>query len=139
METITKNFKTEILSAAITGQISTDNVYGLYELHRFVFEDETISKSSQIDAQWSNMKNHLLKLYPQLGNSSYNPQLDTSFDAWNRSQAITIGAELPVCPIGQKLTSDEEDMVLEEQHVKKLVKNEFEALGFDGLFDDLPF
>jgi len=105
-----RKFKTEILSSAITGKISSDNVYGLYELHRFVFGDETISKSSQIDKNWDKLKKHLLTLYPQLGDSSYDPQVDISFETWNKSQEITIGKELPICPIGQSLATQLHDI-----------------------------
>ena len=99
-----RNFKTSVILAAITGKISSDDVNELYELHRFVFNYETFPSVEQINTCWDEMKEHIFKLYPQLDGATYNPQLETSTEAWQQSQKILHGSELPVCRIGETLS-----------------------------------
>jgi len=122
-EKVIKEFQTEVILSAITGKISNTNLHELYELHRFVFNDQSINTAEAIDARWDLLREHIFKLYPQLDGATYDANLETSHEAWNKAYEIIHGNLLPICQIFETLDKHPEKQLLYYNSYKRSLRH----------------
>lgn len=98
-----KDFKLETILTITTGTTLTMDFNDVFELTKFVFNDEFINTSG-IQALNQSLREHLLSIYPELAETGKVPTL--FLDSWVRIQKEKYGDVLSVCQIGEQLKKD---------------------------------
>lgn len=97
-----KEFDLETILTIITGINLTDDFNKVFELAKYIYDDEFINDSA-ISYLRNDMKEHLLNIHPKLGNIGYIPQTSMYLDIWIGIQKDNFGEYLSVSPKGQSL------------------------------------
>ena len=98
-----KDFNLEAILTVTTGNALTDDFCDVFELAKFVFDDESINTSG-IQVLKQPLRQHLLTIHPELDEVGRVPTL--FLDSWLRLQKEKYGAMLSVPQIGEQLEKD---------------------------------
>ena len=97
-----RDFELNTILSIIIGEYCSDDIVKVYDLASFVY-DKRITEAHELTELLMPLKEHLLKIHPQLKDCTYNPRVEFSFDSWLRSQQYDYGKTLSVCKINPTL------------------------------------
>lgn len=109
-----KNFDLYIILTVTTGLHIVDDFNKAYRLAEFVFDMPKVTFKEYVMLV-DELKDHLLKFYPQLKEVEFKPartflNLDENIKQkklWVKIQKIKFGDELPICKFGEQLNNEQ--------------------------------